>query len=208
MPSEIIFFVNCFITLLSILDPFGASAILLSLTAAQDEAQRNQVVARTIKATVAILVVFALAGGVIFAAFGISISALMVGGGLILGNLGFKMILGMDVMERKIETGNAVASAPDDVAIIPLAMPLLAGPAAISSVTVFAHRAAGSLEYSLLFAAIALASALSYFILRNTLWIAATMGYNGMRVMIRVMGLILLAMGAEFVMGGVKAYFL
>jgi len=207
MVAEAVFFVNCFVTLISILDPFGAAVILLTLTVDQDDAHRAMVVGRSIKATLGILIVFALAGGYIFMAFGISTSSLTVAGGLILLSLGFRMIMGMQISERKPALADE-GSTPDDVAIIPLAVPLLAGPAAISAVTVFAHRAAGLVEYGLLFAAIILATGLSYIILDNSRWVARVLGANGMKIMIRVMGLLLLAMGVEFALSGVKGYFI
>ena len=206
MVSEAIFFVNCFVTLISILDPFGATAILLALTADHDDTRRAMIVGRSIKATFGILMVFALAGGFIFMAFGISFSSLTVAGGLILSSLAFRMIMGLEIDDKKAALEKSGAS-QDDVAIIPLAVPMLAGPAAISAVTVFAHRAAGAVEYGLLFAAIALASGLSYIILSNGHKIAKVMGDNGTKIMIRVMGLVLLAMGVEFIMSGVKSYF-
>jgi multiple antibiotic resistance protein len=207
MGPEAVFFVNCFVTLFSILDPFGAAAILLSLTPGHDDARRARMVGRTMRVTVGILALFALAGGRIFGAFGISISALMVAGGIILANLALKMLHGEEITEGAPAPEGAPPDSRDDVAIIPMAMPLLAGPAAISSVTVFAHRTAGVEGYVSLFAAIFLSTFLSYLILLKSQKIADALGYNGMRVMVRIMGLILLAMGAEFVLSGVKEYF-
>ncbi|MDH5510658.1 MAG: MarC family protein [Nitrospinota bacterium] len=206
MDSEAVFFVNCFVTLISILDPFGAIAILLALTADNDDVRRAMIVGRSIKATFAILTIFALVGGFIFMAFGISFSSLTVAGGLVLCSLAFRMIMGLEIGDKKAALERSGAP-QDDVAIIPLAVPLLAGPAAISAVTVFAHRAAGAVEYGLLFAAIASASGLSYIILSNGHRIVKVMGDNGTKIMIRVMGLVLLAMGVEFVLSGVKKYF-
>ncbi|MDH5677699.1 MAG: MarC family protein [Nitrospinota bacterium] len=207
MAPEVIFFINCFITLLSILDPFSASISLMALTEGYGDECRSYVVNRILKAILAILITFALVGGIIFMVFGISLSALTVAGGLILAQMSFKMILWERSTAKKVEPEAASAEPVEDVAIIPLAMPLMAGPAAITAVTVFAHRAANNTEYALLYVAIILVSGLSWLILKNSHKISEFLGNTGTKVMIRVMGLVLLSMGVEFVLSGVKGYF-
>ena len=208
MASGLIFFINCFVTLVSILDPFGGAASLLALTPEMDQEGRAKVAARTARTVLGILLLFAVAGGAVFMAFGISMSALTTAGGIILCTMAIKMIQGEDIIARKIPAQNEPdSSGPEDVAIIPLAIPLMAGPAAISSVTVFAHRAEGVAEYILLLAAILSSALACWLILARSHRISTVLGLNGMKIMVRVMGLILMAMGVEFILSGVKYYF-
>jgi len=207
MAESFIFFLNCFVTLLSILDPIGGAATLLALTAGDTPECRRLQVLRIAKTVAAVLLVFAVAGGAIFALFGISTQALMVAGGLILIHMSFKMLEGQSLTYRSSRPEREEALKKEDIAIIPMAIPLLAGPASITAVIVFANRADGLTDWAMLLAAIALAVWITRLILLQSDRIAGWLGETGMRLLVRIMGLVLLAMGVEFILSAVKIYF-
>jgi multiple antibiotic resistance protein len=207
MVDSFIFFLNCFVTLFSVLDPFGAAVTLIALTPDEAVEKRAAQAIRASKAMVAILLVFAVAGGAIFALFGISIQALKVAGGLILIQLSLRMLEGKSLTYRTMKSERDEAESKEDIAIIPMAIPLLAGPAAIATVIVFADRAQGAVGWLMLILAILASTGLTALILHQGQKIADWMGETGLRILIRVLGLILLAMGAEFVLSAVKIYF-
>jgi len=207
MADSFVFFLNCFVTLFSVLDPFGAAVTLIALTPDEAVEKRESQAIRASKAMVVILLVFAVAGGSIFALFGISIQALKVAGGLILIQLSLRMLEGKSLTYRTMKSERDEAGGKDDIAIIPMAIPLLAGPAAIATVIVFADRAQGTAGWLMLILAILSATGLTALILHQGQKIADWLGETILRIFIRVLGLILLAMGAEFVLSAVKIYF-
>jgi len=131
----------------------------------------------------------------------------MVAGGLILVQVSFKMLAGESLAYRRSKPEMREAETKEDIAIIPMAVPMLAGPAAITTVMVFANRASGFADWVMLFASLGLVLYLTHVILQRSEMIANWLGDIGLRVLTRLMGLILIAMGAEFVLSGLKGYF-
>ncbi len=201
-----LFFVNCFVTLFSILDPFGAAVTFLALTAGDSETYRREQAKKALKVTAGVLLLFTVAGSFIFAAFGVGVPALMVSGGIILGLYGFRMLEGESFIPGPPSVEGKEGVKADDVSIIPMAIPFLAGPAAITSVIVFATRAEGFAGWTSLLAAEFAVVAATGAILLNASRLAAWMGETGVRIATRLMGVILLAMAAEFTLAGVKGF--
>lgn len=201
--DSVVFFLNCFVTLLSILDPFGAAATFLALTPADTNEQRLVKVRRAVKVTALVLLVFMVTGRALFELFGVSLHALMAAGGLILAVLALKMVEGKPLTEPETEEPLEASS----MAIVPMAIPMLAGPGAITAVIVFAERAYTWTDYALLTAAILLATFLTRVILVNSQALARRLGITGLRIAVRLMGLILLAMGIEFIFSAIDGYF-
>ncbi|MBF0170048.1 MAG: MarC family protein [Nitrospinae bacterium] len=201
-----LFFVNCFVTLFSVLDPFGAAVTFLALTAGDTPAHRRTQAIRALVVTAGVLLLFTVAGSYIFAAFGVSVEALMVSGGVILGLYGFRMLEGEPFIPGPPSVEGKEGMEAPDVSIIPMAIPFLAGPAAITAVIVFATKADGAAAWGALFAAEGLALGLTGAILLNADRLASWMGETGVRIATRLMGVILLAMAAEFALSGVKGY--
>ncbi|VAX22560.1 hypothetical protein MNBD_NITROSPINAE02-714 [hydrothermal vent metagenome] len=207
MADSIVLAINCFVTLFSVLDPFGAAIIFLALTPGYSDDLRARQVKRTITATTITLATFTVLGGLIFAIFGISIHALVVAGGLILVQIGFKMLAGELKEYRSTKSEMDEAELNEDIAIIPMAIPMLAGPAAITTMMIFASRATGKLDTVMIFLALFLALGVTYLILKRGRNIAEWLGETGARILTRILGLIVLAMGVEFILSGVKGYF-
>jgi len=206
MADSLFFFINSFVTIFSVLDPFGAALTLIVITPDGDDIARKNFAVRSAKMAAITLLVFTVAGGFIFSFFGISINALMVAGGVILMQISFKMLEGKPLTFGAAEV-NDETPLKDDVAIIPMAVPVLAGPAAITTVVVFASRASGTGDWIALLAALTIALLLTGYILRNSLKLSQWLGNTGIRMLTRLMGLILIAMGVEFVLSGFKGYF-
>jgi len=201
--ESVVFFLNCFVTLLSILDPFGAAATFLALTPSDTNEQRLFKARRAVKVTALVLLIFMVTGRALFEMFGVSLHALMAAGGLILVLLALKMVEGRPLTEP--ETDDPLE--PSSMAIVPMAIPMLAGPGAVTAVIVFAERAYTWTDYALLTAAILLATFLTRLILLNSQSLARRLGITGLRIAVRLMGLILLAMGIEFIFSAVDGYF-
>lgn len=200
-------FLNSFVTLFSILDPFGAAVTLIALSPQAAAERRADEASRAVRAAGGTLTAFMLFGGAIFSLFGITVHALQVAGGLILAQVAFRMLAGESGAYKSSKSELSEAELRDDVAIIPLAVPMLAGPAAITAAMVFAGRAEGFLDWAALFGSLGLVLYLTWLILKKSGIIADWLGELGVRILIRLMGLVLIAMGAEFTLSGLKGYF-
>jgi multiple antibiotic resistance protein len=192
-----------FTSVLFIVDPIAVVPTYLVITQGQDAAQRRMTARRACVAATIILVTFALAGKGIFGLFGITMPAFRIAGGLILWLVAMDMLHG----NRSTQEGAAEiveGQAKDDVAVTPLAMPMLAGPGAISTVMVLSGQARTTSQTIAVYASILLTSVVAWLTLRAGERLVARMGQTGIRVMTRIMGLLLAAIAVQFVITGVR----
>ncbi|HEY3929494.1 MAG TPA: MarC family protein [Candidatus Koribacter sp.] len=180
-----------------LVDPFAVIPTFLVMTARFDPKTRRRMAARACWTCFIVLTAFAFAGTAIFKLFGITLPAFEMAGGLIL------LLIGLDMMqaERPTQEGpteTMEGTAKDDVGITPLGIPMLAGPGAISTVMVLNGSARNWSTTIPVFAAIALSSFVSYWILRGAETVSAKMGQTGIRVLMRIMGLLLMAIAIQF----------
>jgi multiple antibiotic resistance protein len=192
-----------FTSVLFIVDPIAVVPTYLVITQGQDAAQRRLTARRACVAATIILVTFALAGKGIFGIFGITMPAFRIAGGLILWLVAMDMLHG----NRSTQEGAAEiveGQAKEDVAVTPLAMPMLAGPGAISTVMVLSGQARTTPQTIAVYATILLTSLIAWLTLRAGERLVARMGQTGIRVMTRIMGLLLAAIAVQFVITGVR----
>lgn len=203
MDTYVQFALVTFASVLFIVDPIAVVPTYLVITQGQSPAQRRVTARRACVAAAMILVVFALAGSRIFGLFGITMPAFRIAGGLILWLVAMDMLHG----NRSTQEGAAEISegqAKDDVAVTPLAMPMLAGPGAISTVMVLSGQARSTGQTIIVYTSIALTLFISWITLRLAERLVKRMGQTGIRVMTRIMGLLLAAIAVQFVITGVR----
>jgi multiple antibiotic resistance protein len=153
-----------------------------------------------------LLVIFAATGNFIFQMFGITLPAFRTAGGLILWLVAMDMLRG----ERRTQEGREEVmegQTKEDVALTPLAVPMLAGPGAISTVIVLSSQARGLVETLIVYAAVVTTGVVTYIVLQLGEPLFAQLGKTGIRVMTRIMGLILAAIAVQFVLSGIKEAF-
>jgi multiple antibiotic resistance protein len=146
--------------------------------------------------------VAALGGKPVLAAFGISMPALQAAGGLVVLLMGLEMLRGAPT---RVQHDQEPQTAADQV-LVPLAMPLLAGPGAIATVITLASRAAAWREMMLLLIAVVVVGAAVGVILASAPRLGRVIGYRGQRILLRFMGLILAAVGAEVLLVGIYTF--
>ena len=203
MPSSLQFALVTFTSVLFIVDPIAVVPSYLAITQGQTTSQRRRTAARACVAAALLLITFSLAGRAIFGLFGITMPAFRIAGGLILWVVAVDMLHGT----RSTQEGSPElieGRAKDDVAITPLAMPILAGPGAISTVMVLSSQATSTPQYVALYASIILACLISWATLRAAEQLVKRVGETGIRVMTRIMGLLLAAIAVQFVITGVQ----
>jgi multiple antibiotic resistance protein len=184
-------FVASFVLLFSVFDVIGTVPVFLALT--QDLSEHRAVIVRdsVVIATI-ILLVFALAGQLIFKALGITLDDFRIAGGIIL------FIIALDNLRGKISQTRTIAAG--EIAAFPLATPLMAGPGAISTVMIYANPPYGLLE---IFLVILLNSVVTYLILERASWVQKALGNNGTQVFTRIVGLLIAAIGIAFIREGI-----
>jgi multiple antibiotic resistance protein len=195
-----------FTSILFIVDPIAAIPTYLVITQNEMPVERRRTARRACIAMTVLLIVFAATGTLLFRAFGITLAAFRTAGGLILWFVAIDMLRG----ERRTQEGReevVEGQVKEDVALTPLAIPMLAGPGAISTVIVVAGQARGPAQTLVVYGAIALTGILSFFSLRLGEPLLMRLGKTGIRVVTRVMGLILAAVAVQFVFSGIKEAF-
>ncbi len=195
------------LSLFAIVDPVGALPFFVALTDGFEEADRRIVLRRSVIVLGSVLALFALLGRFLFAAFGFTLGAFEIAGGILLFVVAFDMLQG-EVTRTKFtpQDHEAAAQRRDEVSVVPLGIPLLAGPGAISTVMIY-EGSSGSdpLIVVATFVAILVTTAVTFVVLRLGQPILRAMGRVGVMAMTRVLGLILAALGVQFVLNGVAA---
>ena len=198
-----------FAALFAIVDPIGMLPFFVTLTDGFSATDRAYVVRRsTIFATI-LLLAFALLGRYIFLLLNITIYAFEIAGGLLLFVIAFDMLFGESGRAKLTPLDrDALLSRREEVGIVPLGMPLLAGPGAISTVMIYAESVEGSIPGSVaLYVAILLVMVATFIVLRLGIKIFDRVGRVGLIAISRVIGLILAAIAVQFVINGVVGVF-
>ena len=185
-----------------LVDPFAAIPAFLAITAGADRKRQQRMARRGALTCFIVLTTFALAGKFIFRMFGITLPAFEIAGGVILLLIGIDMIEARRSPTQESSDETAEAAGKDDAGIVPLGIPMLAGPGAISSVMILVGQALKSWELMVVLAAIALTAAMSYVILSGANRVRGLMGETGIRILVRIMGLLLVALAVQFFING------
>ncbi len=192
-------------SIFAIVDPIGTLPFYVALTRSFDPDDRRVVRNRAVIVLGVVLTVFALVGRFLFAAFGFTLYSFEIAGGVLLFLVAYDMLHG-EVTRTKLsprDREEAIARR-DEVAVVPLGIPLLAGPGAISTVMIYAGTA-GSNPIQLLpiLLGVAVVTVATYIVFRFGVRILEAMGQVGVMALTRVLGLLLAAVGVQFVVNGV-----
>lgn len=185
-----------------LVDPFAALPTFLAVTAGADERRRKRIAWKASLTALIFLSLFALAGQYIFKMFGITLPAFEIAGGVIL------LLIGLDMLEAKRSatqeaTGDAEAAVTkEDAGIVPLGIPMLAGPGAIASVMVLVGQAQNHWQMIAILGSIFITAAICYLVLGNSSRVARALGDTGIRILVRIMGLLLVALAVQYFVNG------
>lgn len=185
-----------------LVDPFAAIPSFIAITAGTEPTHRRRMALKASLTCFIVLISFALAGQLIFRMFGITLPAFEIAGGLIL------LLIGIDMLEAKRSptqesSGETVdASQKEDAGIVPLGIPMLAGPGAISSVMVLVGQSPDKWHMAAILISIAVTAAASYAVLSGANLLRRILGETGIRILVRIMGLLLVALAMQFFVNG------
>jgi multiple antibiotic resistance protein len=188
------------IALFVIADPIGAIPIFLNLTHDQARQEKDRTAMITAGTVAAVLVLAGLLGGALLQIFGIRIASFRVGGGILILLMAIAMLYARPGRTTPEEA--AEASGQHDLAIVPLAVPLIAGPGAISSVILYAQQATAWLDTVILVFTILLIATSVWIALRLAEPISLILGRTGINIITRLLGLLLTAIAVEFITTG------
>ena len=188
-----------------VIDPLANMPIFLTITSGDSVEQRRRTALRGAVAAWITLVTFAVAGGLIFKALGISLGAFKIAGGLMLLLMAIDMMRAQPSPTRSTAEEQTEGIARDDVAIMPLAIPMLAGPGAIATIMVLMSRAAWHpVRTTAVFVAVTITCLASGLLMRDAANAEKLLPKTLMRALERIMGLLLAAVAVEFIAGGVR----
>ncbi len=185
-----------------LVDPFAALPTFLAVTAGADKAKRRRMAGKASLTALLFLSAFAVGGQYIFKMFGITLPAFEIAGGIIL------LLIGLDMLEAKRSATQEVigeaeeAASKEDAGIVPLGIPMLAGPGSITSVMVLVGQAQTSWQMGAILAAIAVTAGICYLVLGNSDRVARALGDTGIRILVRIMGLLLVALAVQYFVNG------
>lgn len=185
-----------------LVDPFAAIPSFIALTEGANAHARKRMARRATLTCLIVLTAFALAGQYIFNLFGIKLPAFEIAGGLIL------LLIGIDMLEAKRSPTQEStdeteeASHKDDASIVPMGIPMLAGPGAISSVMVLVGEAQNWWQMGAILVSIGATAFASYWVLVGADRIRRLLGETGIRILVRIMGLLLVALAMQFFVNG------
>jgi len=196
------------VTLLPIVNPVSTAVLLLGISSHLTKEERNRQITRACLYMTAILVVFLLGGHLIMVAFGISIPGIRIAGGMVIGFLGFRMLF---PDEGQISSeGREEAQEKLDISFSPLAMPSLSGPGSLAVVITMSssidvrHGIDRALAFAGVILAILITALISWLVLRGAGAMRRLLGVNGVNSLSRLMGFLLICIGIQFIVNGVR----
>lgn len=196
-----------FTSILFIVDPFAAVPTFLAMTPRDSPQQRRQLAKRGALTCAITLIAFALGGSVIFKVFGITIGAFKIAGGVLIGLNALDMVQARRSQQRETPAETAEGIQKDDIGILPLGVPMLAGPGAISTVMVLALGAKTVAATVAVYVSIMLTAIITYYVLAAATLVERRLGQTGMKILTRLMGLVLCAIAIQFILDGIKLSF-
>jgi len=201
-------FTSAFITLLVIIDPPGCAPIFASLTRGTEAAHRRRMAIRSAVVAWGILIFFALLGEPLLGTLGISLASFRIAGGIMLFIIALEMVFEKRTQRREVRA-SAIEGTPEaeDISVFPMAIPMIAGPGSIASIMLLIGRADGPLEWGVVLGAMTLVIVLTLLALLSAGPLMRMIGAKLEAMITRILGVILAALAAQFVVDGLKQSF-
>lgn len=208
-------FLSAFVTFFVVIDPPGCAPIFASLTRGASAAHRRAMAVRSTLVAAAILLVFALFGEDLLRTLGISLDAFRTAGGIMLFLIALEMVFEKRTQRREERADEITRKAAEearpleaeDISVFPMGIPMIAGPGSIATVMLLVSRSDGLVESAVVLAALGATLALTMLALLAAGPMMRVLGQKLEAMITRVLGVILAALAAQFVIDGLKASF-
>ena len=187
-----------------LVDPLAAIPSFLAMTLGADPARRRRMARKGALTCFIVLTTFAVCGQLIFRLFGITLPAFEIAGGVILLLIGLDMLQAKRSATQEASGDTEEGAAKEDAGIVPIGIPMLAGPGSISTVMVLVGQVSSIWRWEMgaILGSIALTSLISYWVLAGAGRVLKMLGETGIRVLVRVMGLLLVALAMQYFVNG------
>jgi multiple antibiotic resistance protein len=192
-------------SLFVVIDPLAATPAFLAMTSNDSVGQRRRTARIACTTTAAMLLGFSIAGKAIFKVFGITMAAFQIAASVVLLIIALDMLRVQRSRVQETHEETEAGTEKDDIAVTPLAVPMLAGPGAISTTVLLQNEAHSFAQHLALYGSIVVVSAASYMIFRIALRGAGWLSPIAMSIAARVMGMLLAAVAIQFLLNGIKA---
>ena len=201
-------FVSAFVTLFVIIDPPGCAPIFASLTKGAIPRQRRSMAVRSVLIATGILLFFGLFGEDLLRKLGVSLAAFRIAGGIMLFLIALEMVFEKRT-ERRENRANEISATPEieDISVFPMAIPMIAGPGSIASIMLLMARGDGLQESLVVIAALAVTLLMTLVALLAAGPLMRLLGHKVEAMITRLLGVILAALAAQFVIDGVSISF-
>ncbi len=202
-----LFTVQAFVTFFTIIDPVGLAPVVIGLTAAMSDKQRQHIITRAVLISAGIIAFFALVGRFLLNSLGINLYAFNIAGGALLFMVAVDMLFGRQSGARETPAEEEEAMTREDISVFPLAIPMIAGPGTIATTILYVGQATPNI-YELLAVAAAIASSLvaAWIVMSSSLLIVKRVGRTGILVLSRILGVLLAALAVQFILNGIAAF--
>jgi multiple antibiotic resistance protein len=200
-------FISAFVTFFVVIDPPGCAPIFASLTNGSPAAHRRAMAVRSTLVAAGILFAFAVVGKAFLGALHVSLDAFRIAGGIMLFMIALDMVFEKRTERRENRAQDVIAKEHDDISVFPMGIPMIAGPGSIASAMLLTSRADGWEERGVVLAALATTLLLTMISLLLAGPLMKLLGYRLEAMITRVLGVILAALAAQFVIDGIRAAF-
>ncbi|WP_162045924.1 YchE family NAAT transporter [Vibrio taketomensis] len=204
---EFAIFLQFFLGLVAAVNPLGIMPIFVSLTGHMTQEEKRKTALTAHVAVASILIISLIGGQVLLDMFSISLDSFRVVGGLLILSIAFSMMSGKLGEDKQNNQEKTEYISREQIGVVPLAMPLLAGPGAISSTIVYGARYPTLMDTAGIIVTIIAFCLCSWALFRSAPLIVRFLGQTGINIITRIMGLILGALGIEFVANGLRGLF-
>lgn len=198
-----------FVTLLAVVNPIEASAAFATLVGGRDVEQQNQIALRASGVALILLVIFVFVGGGLLSALGIGFPAFRIAGGLLLFRVGFNMVFAKATGTEKLSPAEqSHAEQKDDPSVFPLAIPIITGPGALTTVVALMPKKGHIVKGAgMIIAVVVMVMALTYVAMRASRWVSRALGPTGINAVGRIMGIIVAAIAVQMIIDGTQQTF-
>ena len=196
-------------SIIIIVNPLGATLIYVSFTTDMNQTFRDTIAKDSCRFALIILLIVAVLGTWILQLFGITLEAFRIAGGILLFGIGMEMVYAKTSRTKLTATEKYESRDMEDVAVMPLAIPMIAGPGAITTTIVLMNEAIAitPVAIGIVFASILISIGITYFMMRNSDYIMKKIGQREYRAINRLLGMLLIAIAVQFVINGVRLAF-
>jgi multiple antibiotic resistance protein len=201
------FGLTAFVTLAVVVDPFSVAPIFIAMTREMKATERRAIVTRAVMIALTVTLFFLLAGRAMLSYLGVTVHAFAISGGILLFVTALPMLFGQRPALQSSER-NQHGMVDENIAIFPLAIPLLSGPGTLTTILLLTDQARGSpRRLAILVMATAIVYLLTLLVLYSGEWLMTHMGEGKVHIISRVLGIVLAAVAVQYVLNGITGYY-